>query len=458
MDPSELTEGPSILRQVVFLAIPVLIEQTLLYLVGVSDTILTGRFLKHDDAALAAVTVGTYLMWSLGSLMMVVSAGATALVARRVGEKDFDSARRVCSQSIGLAWIVGTVLGVGGFLAAPWIVHVMELRGAAEVEATAFLRIILTVTPLLASEIVGVACLRGAGDTRTGMYVMFLINLVNAALSWALVIGLAGLPKWGLRGIATGTAVGEGLGGILILILLARGRSRLKISPKDLIPRWNLSWSILRISLPAAGESLTNTICQLWFLRLINRLGESATAAHGVAIRCEAIAFLTVQAFAVAAATLTGQYLGAKRPDLAAKAARTAWALGVLVIMTLGAILYLHAESMFGLFVGDRPTVAKLGVPVLRIVSFALPALATITILNGALRGAGDTRWPLVFVLVGYLLVRIPLTYALTLPPSQGGYGLGLNGAWLAMRADLSVRGVLVAWRFLQGGWKRIRV
>ena len=305
----------------------------------------------------------------------------------------------------------------------------MGLRGVAEVEASAFLRIILGITPLLACEVVGVACLRGSGDTKTGMYVMLVINAVNAALSWSLVVGFAGLPRLGLRGVATGTAAGEGLGGVIILTLLARGRSGLKLIRRDLVPRWAEVRPIFKVSLPAAGESLTNGLCQLWFLGLINRLGEVATAAHGVAIKCEAIAFLTVQAFAVAASTLTGQYLGAGRPDLAARAARTAWAWGVVVICGLGLILYGRAETMFGLFLGDRqPSVMAAGVPVLRIVAFALPALATINVLNGALRGAGDTRWPWVIVILGYLAVRIPLTYALTLPPESGGLGYGLRG------------------------------
>ena len=172
---------------------------------------------------------------------------------------------------------------------------------------------------------------------------------------------------------------------------------------------------------------------------MINRLGPTATAAHGVAIRCEALAFLTITAFSVAASTLTGQYLGAGRPDQAARAGRAAWALGVVVLVGLGGVLYLEAESLFALFLGGRqPHVAAMGVPVLRIVAFAMPALATITVLNGALRGAGDTRWPWLFVAVGYFAVRLPLTYVLTGSEASGGFGWGLQGAWIAMFVDLT--------------------
>ena len=215
----------------------------------------------------------------------------------------------------------------------------------------------------------------------------------------------------------------------------------------------------MRISLPSAGESLTNSGCQLWFLSLINRLGPIATAAHGVAIRCEALSFLTVSAFAVAASTLTGQYLGARRPDLARRAGMIAWGIGLAVLAVIGIWLYVGAEWFFTLFLGGgKPEVADAGVPVLRIVAFAMPALATINVLNGALRGAGDTRWPWAIVVLGYLAVRMPLTYWLVTPADAGGLGWGLRGAWLAMLADLCTRGALVAARFVQGGWTHARV
>jgi Na+-driven multidrug efflux pump len=215
----------------------------------------------------------------------------------------------------------------------------------------------------------------------------------------------------------------------------------------------------LRISLPAAAESLTNVLCQLWFLKLINRLGAIATAAHGVAIRCEAIAFLTISAFSVAASTLTGQYLGARRPDLAARSAREAWIMGTSFLSVLGVILFTQGRALFDLFLAGRQNeVLVEGVAVLRIVALAMPALATIQVLNGTLNGAGDTRWPWLFTMTGYLVIRIPLTYKLIGPLSQGGLEMGLRGAWLAMFADLYVRAALVTGRFLHRGWLRARV
>jgi putative MATE family efflux protein len=447
----------SMVGQVLRLSGPVLVEQALLYLVGLSDTVLTGRYLSESH--LAAVTVSTYLLWFLGSLMTIISVGATALVARMTGAKKPGDANRSCQQAIGLSLILGTAALIVGQLLASNLISSLNLKGQSAASATQFLRIVLLVTPLLACTTAGVACLRGVGDTRTGMWVMILVNFVNVAVCWSLVRGLGPIPRLGFAGIAIGTATGEGIGGLAVLWILARGRSGLRLNLAGMVPNWRESWRILRISLPAAGESLTNVFCQLWFLGLINRLGATATAAHGVSIRIEALAFLTVTAFSISASTLVGQYLGAGRPDLAAKAGRTAWGIGVALLVVVGSLIFFQAEAMFDLFLGGKqPKVVLEGIPVLRIVAFALPFLATLNVLNGALRGAGDTRWPWVIVLVGYLGIRMPLTYWLTWPIAEGGFGLGLRGAWLAMFFDLTLRGILVAARFLNGGWKTARV
>ncbi len=446
-----------IVGRVLGLSVPVVVEQSLLYLVGLSDTLLAGRYLSEDF--LAGVTVSSYLLWVVGSLLTIVSVGATALVARLTGSGDRASAARIAQQAMGLAFLLGTVIMIAGGISAPWIVRAMNLSGVSADAAALFLRIVLIVTPLLACSAAGIACLRGVGDTRTGMWVMILVNLINITLSWGLVRGFGPLPRLGFAGIAAGTACAEGIGGLVVLAILARGRSGLRLSWAGLAPRRAEIGRILRISLPAAGESLTNSGCQLWFLGLINRLGPTATAAHGVAIRCEALAFLTVSAFAVAASTLTGQYLGAGRPDLAKRAARASWGIAMVGLSAIGILLYAQAEWFFDLFLGgNKPGVMAEGVPVLRIVAFAMPALATINVLNGALRGAGDTRWPWAIVLVGYLGVRMPLTYWLISPTTAHGLGWGLRGAWFAMLFDLCTRGALVAVRFRQGGWIKVKV
>src|SRR3954470_8693970 len=160
--------GATVPGQVVWLAGPVLVEQSLLYLVGLSDTILTGRYLSEEH--LAAVTVASYLLWFMASLLTVVSVGATALVARLIGANQPESARRIGQQAMLMAWVVGGLTTVAGESLAPSSFPALNLSGAAGAYAVEYLRIVLTAAPLVACTTVGVACLRGAGDTRTGMW------------------------------------------------------------------------------------------------------------------------------------------------------------------------------------------------------------------------------------------------------------------------------------------------
>jgi Na+-driven multidrug efflux pump len=194
--------------------------------------------------------------------------------------------------------------------------------------------------------------------------------------------------------------------------------------------------------------------CQIWFLSIINRLGELPAAAHGVAIRIESLAYLPGSAFQVAAATLAGQALGAGDPRRAMHSVRTAATVCMALMCSMGLLFYFGAEPLTRAFVRpDQVEVLAMAPPLLKIVAFAMPFLALLMVANGALRGSGDTRWPLLFSLIGLVGIRIPGTYWLAHDLS-----IGITGAWYAMLADLIVRALLATGRFLQGGWQRAKV
>jgi Na+-driven multidrug efflux pump len=206
---------------------------------------------------------------------------------------------------------------------------------------------------------------------------------------------------------------------------------------------------------PAGIDSLSVMAGQLWFLRIVNALGETASAGHGIALIWEALGYQTGAAFGVAAMTLVGQNLGADRPQQAVRSGWTAFAVGGGAMCLMGVVFYLLAGSMFRLFcpAPEQQGIIQLGVPVLRLIAFAMPAVASWSILAPALRGAGDTRVPVLFGWFGFLGIRIPLAYYLT-----GPAGWGLIGAWWAMIADLIARGVAFVVRFYGGKWQQIRV
>jgi putative MATE family efflux protein len=455
------------LRPILRLALPVLVGQLLDMMMGFSDKWLTGHFLPGDKY-LAAVTLVSYLLGFLPSVFAAVSISATAMVARFVGAGDLEMARRVANQAlvigVGLALVLTTVAALFGAR----LVAVMGLQGDAADLTLDYLAIMLPVIPAMMIEQVGVAVLRGAGDTVTGVVAMTFQNVVNIVVAIALLRGWGPLPALGWRGLAYGAAAGYVSTAAIIFLRLVVGRYGLRFEWRLMRPDFPLIRRLLRIGIPGGLDIMAICGCQFWFLSIVNRLGNAAAAAHGVAITIESLSYLPGVAFQVAATTLVGQYLGARDERRAVHSVVTASrvALGIMSLSAIG--FYFGADWLAVQFVGDQPGTAASAATLVRIVAFGQPPLAILMVVNGALRGSGDTRWTLVTTCIGFLLVRIPLAYwlawdqirfplfgtELTIP----GWGLGVRGAWYAMIADLAVRCLLVVYRFLSGAWKRIEV
>lgn len=453
------------------LALPALAQQYLHLVVRLSDQYLADRFDLPDPAArgayLSALTTAGYLYWFVSSYTVLVSVGSTALVARFVGAGDLPLARRATGQAVVLAVGFGVVGSAAGLLGLPSLVAALQLSGESAGYCVAYLTPLALLLPFQITEAACVACLAGAGDTRTGLKVLGGVAVLNVPLAWGLCFGVGPVPGLGFVGIALGTGLAHAVGCVAVLAVLARGRSGLQLRLAALVPDRNLLYRLLRVSVPAGVDSLSVAACQLWFLSLVNRLGTTAAAAHGVALQWEALSYLAGAAFGTAAMTLVGQGLGARDPRRAARAGWTAFALGCGAMTLMGGLFASLAGPMVRLFCHEPELdpVVVAGVPVLRLIALAMPALASQIVFTSALRGAGDTRVPVLFSWLGFLGVRIPLAYLLTGPQVDlgplgvvPGADLGLFGAWVAMVADIWVRGTVFAVRFAGGRWKRIEV
>ncbi len=280
------------------------------------------------------------------------------------------------------------------------------------------------------------------------------VNVVNVGISWSLVCGAGPFPELGWDGLAIGTTCGHAIGGLIPFAMLRAGRAGLRVQRRLLRPEPALMRRILRIGLPGGIDVMSLIGLQLVFLSIVNRLSTDEVAAHGVAIRIESLAYLPGSAFQVAAATLAGQFLGAGDPRRATRSVYMACLVCGGLMCAAGVLFFFAADPLVRLFVGDqKPEIVAAAAPLMKIVAFAMPSLALSMVLAGALRGAGDTRWPFVFTLVGFLGIRIPGAYLLTTV-----WSLGVEGAWWAMVADIVVRSLMILGRFLHGGWKRVKV
>lgn len=454
------------MRPLLRLAVPVLVEEALNLLVGYTDWWLTGHFLE-GAAYQAAMGLLAYLLWLISSLFAAVAIGASALVARHVGAGEVESARRVAHQAL----LAGLVLAVIATLAAAVgglsFIQVLRLPAEATPLAWSYLKWIVPAIPAIMFEQVAIAVLRGAGDTVTGLLTKVVVNLVNAAVSAALLTGWGGLPQLGWIGLAIGTSLGHIVGALILVVVLSRGRAGMRWQWSGLRPDVPLLGRLFRVGVPGGLDVMAVLGCHLSYVAIVNTLGTDPAAAHGLGVELEALAYAPASSFAVAAASMTGLLLGAGQPLRAQRMILTAALSGVLFMSAMGLVFYHFGWALVDVFVGESsPRTAALATDYLKIVSFSMPFLAVTMVLTGALRGAGDTLCSLAVTFTGLALVRVPgaawlAWHELPIPGTSwafDGWDLGVHGAWLAMVFDVALRSSLLLLRFFTGGWKRVKV
>lgn len=453
-DPPLDQSSPRLSRQLFWLALPVLGEQLLILGVGQFDTFLAGQISK---TATAAVGVAAYVGWAATLMFSLVGTGTTALVARAWGSNDRAAGNHLFNQSVPLALTIG-LLALGLIWnGAPALATFQNQTGEAHEIATNFLQIDALSHPFSSLTLVGAAALRGAGDMRSSFLIMLLVNILNVILSSTLVFGWGIVEPWGVSGIVTGTVISRIIGGLLMLALLTKGISGLRIRFRELLLRWDLVVRILRIGIPAIVDSACTWVGHFLFLSVVAHLangdlGEAIFAAHYIGLEIEALTYLPAVAWGTASATLIGQTLGAGKVDQARK-------IGHLAVLQCGGLTvcatlfyYFGAELVYRVMSQDQQ-VREIGVPALRFVAFFQVPLAMAIIYIFSLRGAGDTRTPMLFSIGSTLCIRVPVAYWCGIE-MQGG----LIGAWTGMVVDNSIRAGLATYRYSRGRWVHIEV
>jgi len=434
-------------RRVLHLAIPSAGEMLLGMLVGLVNTYLVGHL---GAASLTAVGLGVQVSMAAMVLFSAVGTGATAVTARMIGAKDMKGANRVVSQSVLIAFGCGLL---SSFLLVTFAEPAMVLMGATGeslAQGVLYLRIICIVFPVSSMIFVGGACLRGAGDTRTPLLVMGVVNVFNIVVAWVLVEGIGPFPALGVEGAAYGSALARFLGGLIVFVLLLKGRSGLRLRWRGLDRE--VMWRILRIGLPASLDQLIFRIGSLVWIRIVASLGTVAFAAHQIVLNGESISFMPGWGFAVAATTLVGQGLGARDHERAEKDALVAFYFSAVFMSLMGIVFFLFAAQIVGLFTDDADIIAMATLP-LRLIGLVQPFLAAMMVFSGSLRGAGDTLTPMLVNGASVWLLRIPLSLLVV-----EWLGWGLTGVWMVMALDLTVRGIVLFWQFRVGRWKTIEV
>ena len=384
--------------------------------------------------------------------MIAITAGTVAMVARSIGEKNTEKAKNVLEQSLFSGGVV--TLAATPFLSmyAGQFLRIYRAEEDVLFLASQYLEIAIISTAFLFICLAAAQALRGAGDTRTPLVVSSIINGTNIGLNYIFIFGKLGLPAMGVRGAALGTALAYVSGAFVYLLLLWRRKLKLYISFRGFKPDLSVVKKILNIGMPAATEQMVIQLGFLVYTIIITSFGTESIAAHQIGMRIQSFSFMPGLGFAIAATALVGQNLGAKKPDEAERSGWESCKMAILLMIVAAVFIFIFARDIAGVFVTEEEVINK-AVIFIRILAFGEPAIAIHFTIGGALRGAGDTKWPLYASTIGLYGFRIPLALSLGVV-----VGMGVVGAWIAMTVEYFVRCFFVSLRCKRGEWKTIEV
>ena len=444
----DYTSGP-LGRAIVLLAIPMVAEMIMESVFAVWDVYWVNH-IGHN--AVATVGLTESLLTLIYTAAMGLSIGVTAVVARRIGEKNPEGAAEAAVQGIVLGLIAAAVIGVVGVTFAPRFLTLMGASPEVLLIGSTYARIMLGGNVVIVMLFLINAIFRGAGDAAIAMRVLWLANAINIVLGPCLILGLGPFPRLGVTGAAIATTIGRGTGVVYQLYRLCRGDARVVIRRPQFTIQPAVMRTMLRLSGTGTLQVLIGTASWIGLVRIVASFGSEAIAGYTTAIRIIVFALLPSWGLANAAATLVGQGLGAGQPDRAERAVWLAGFYNMLFLGTLGLLFVLLAEPIVGVFT-QEPAVADVAVICLRIISYGFLFYAYGMVLTQSFNGAGDTWTPTWINLGCFWLWEIPLAVVLARPA-----GFGPRGVALAVTVAFSTVAVVSALLFRRGRWKLRRV
>lgn len=439
----EQTERPGIWQ----LAVPSILGNLSYTVVGMVQT----KFIAELGAeGLAAVGAGQRIFFAMQAILMAVSAGTTALVARAWGAGDYIEASRVTMASLVLGGILSLFIAAIGIVFATPVASVFGLDPTTLEMASENIRWLSAFNLVFAAMFVLSAALRASGDAWTPLWMSVGVNILNIPLLYAFIFGNWGMPAMGVAGAAIAAGISFSIGVGILMFMWVRQKFRVKHVTGGWWRRTRLR-QLLDIGYPAALEQGVFQIGFFIFLMLIgNYYGTEAFAAYNIGVNLLAVCMTVGFGFSIAGSTLVGQHLGADDHEGAARSGWRAMWLAILSMGALGAIIVAFAEELASFFLGDQPLTVAYTVQFIYILGAMMPLLAVEFAIGGALRGAGDTRFPLMATICGLLVMRCGLAAIAT------WMQLPVLYVYAALVGDYVLKGAMLIMRFKHGRWKTV--
>src|SRR5882672_9589066 len=440
----DYTVGP-VGRSIILLAIPMVLEMCMESIFAVVD-IKWVSYLGAD--AMATVGLTESMLTLIYAIAIGLSIGATAMVARRIGEHNPDGAARAAVQALALALTVSLVLALIGAPLAPKLLSLMGASPAVVARGAGFTRVMLACNLTVVMLFMINAIFRGSGDAAIAMRVLWLANAINIVLGPCFIFGLGPFPKLGIVGAAVATNIGRGTGALYAFSRLLRKGGRFEIKRSHFRIEPAIMARLVRLSATGTFQVFIGMASWIGLVRTISSFGTTAVAGYIIGIRVILFALLPSWGMSNAAATMVGQALGAKKPDRAERAVWKAGFYNFIFLGSVGLIFVLFARQIVGLFTHD-PNVLPYGVDCLRIVAYGFLFYAYGMVLTQSFNGAGDTWTPTIINLFVFWLWELPLAYVLAIV-----FGIGPRGVFLAIMIAFSTLAIVSALVFRQGKWK----
>jgi putative MATE family efflux protein len=443
------TEG-SINRAIFLLSVPMILEMAMESVFAVVDIFFVSRLNSSDAVAVIGLTES--LLALVYSLAWGVSMGATALVARRVGEKDHEGAAVAAVQAILVGLACSVLIALAGIF---FYKDLLALMGASpnviEIgSGFTFWMLAGNLSIMMLFLINGI--FRGAGNAAIAMRALWLANLINMALDPLLIFGVGFFPEMGVEGAAIATNIGRGLGVVFQLYYLFSSKSIVKLNKSNFKVDWSIIVQVLKVSVGSTGQFLISSASWVFLARIISHFGSAAMAGYTIAIRVIVFTILPSWGMANASATLVGQNLGAGQPE---RAEKSVWKTGLYNMVFLGFVMILFlllSHPILQFFTHDELVIGY-GTRCLQIVAFGYLFYGYGMVITQSFNGAGDTRTPTYLNFFGFWCFQIPLAYLLAIQ-----WDFGPDGVYAAIaiaESALAVAGIII---FRRGKWKLVKV
>ncbi|WP_136689703.1 MATE family efflux transporter [Halorhabdus amylolytica] len=454
----ELTEG-SIVKPLFYLSLPIVITNLLQVAYNIADTFwLSGIAGEGGTDAVAGITFAFPMVFLLISFGMGLSVAGSVLVAQHFGAEERDQARYAASQTV--AWAIGGS-ALLGLLAYPVVGPLIDLLGASPSVlpgARAYMQVIALGLPFMFGFFVFIALMRGSGDTITPMIVMFGTVVLNIALDpfliygWPLVdnapiVGTIAFPELGIQGAAIATVFSRGLATVVGLAIMFSGRRGIRVDLRSMVPNLGYLRTLLKVGLPASVESTGRALSVNAMLIVVGLFSDPVVAAFGIGTRVFSVIFLPAIAVGRGVETMTGQNIGAGKPERAGMAARAAAKAMFVILSVLGLLIFLVPEPIVAPL-SPSAEVTAIGVEFMRYTALTFGFIGVLRAFSGSFRGAGKTLVAAAIAVLTLGVIRLPVAYI----ASQSW--LGVRGIWIGFLVS-NVAGAVIAWLwYRRGTWR----